>query len=151
MKLTEKSAYIKGLADGLSLDKTKPEGKLIDAMLNLISEMTEALEELDVQTDDLADYIDELDEDLGDLEEYVYDTDCDCGCDCDDDEDEDDECEFECDGNCIECDEADCPDSNMRSAFCPSCGEQIYFDDTVDLDKLVCPACGKAFKDGENA
>ena len=33
MTLTENAAYIKGLAEGLELDATKPEGKLIEKML----------------------------------------------------------------------------------------------------------------------
>ena len=139
MKLTEKSAYLKGLAEGLDLDKTKPEGKLIDAMLDLISELTEAVSEIDTQVDDLSEYVDELDEDLGDLEEFVY------------DDDDDDECDddYECDGNCIECDQADCPENDMRSALCPSCGEQIFYDESIAPESLVCPSCGKAFKDAE--
>ena len=32
MTLNEKVAYIKGLSDGLELDTTKPEGKLIKAL-----------------------------------------------------------------------------------------------------------------------
>ena len=40
MNLTEKSAYIKGLADGLELDKTTKEGKILAALLELVDEMT---------------------------------------------------------------------------------------------------------------
>lgn len=148
MTINEKSAYIKGLAEGLNLDKTTPEGKLIDAMLDLISDMAEAICELDEDLADVEDYAEELDEDLGDLESYVYDIDDDCDCDCDDCDDDD--CEY-CDGDCLECDEIDCPDEDMRSAFCPSCGEQIYFDDTIDPESLICPACGKGFADSAEA
>lgn len=142
MKLTEKSAYIKGLAEGLGIDKNTAEGKIIDALLDLVGELAEAVSEIDTQVDDLSEYVDELDEDLGDLEEYVYD---------DDDEYDDDEYDddYECDGNCIECEEVDCPENDMRSALCPKCGEQIFYDESIDPENLVCPACGKAFSEPE--
>ena len=41
MTLNEKAAYIKGLADGLDYDKTTAEGKIIAALLELVSDMTE--------------------------------------------------------------------------------------------------------------
>ena len=69
MALKEKAAYLKGLADGLDFDKTTAEGKLIAAMLELLGEMTEAIEEIDENIDYLADYIEEVDKDLGELEE----------------------------------------------------------------------------------
>jgi len=36
MNLTEKSAYIKGLAEGLEFDKTTKEGKILAALLELV-------------------------------------------------------------------------------------------------------------------
>ncbi len=148
MNINEKSAYIKGLAEGLDLDKSKPEGKLIDAMIDLISEMADIIADIDADVDELYDYAEELDEDLGDLESYVYDIDDEC--DCDDCDECDDDCEY-CDGDCLECDEIDCPDNEMRSAICPHCNEQIYFDESIDPADLICPACGKAFADSAEA
>ena len=43
MNISQRASYLKGLADGLDLDKSKPEGKLIDAMLDLIYEITEEI------------------------------------------------------------------------------------------------------------
>ena len=134
MTLPEKSSYLKGLAEGLDLDKTKPEGKLIDELLNLVSDMAKAIADLEDYADDLGDFVDELDEDLADVEDIVY-----------DDQEED----FECDGNCIDCDAEDCPDNTLRSAICPSCGEQVYFDESIDPDKIECPNCGKLLSANE--
>jgi hypothetical protein len=36
MKLTEKAAYIKGLADGLNYNKESAEGKLIAALIDMV-------------------------------------------------------------------------------------------------------------------
>ena len=45
MTLTEKAAYIKGLADGLDFDKTTAEGKLIAALLDLTGELCNAIDQ----------------------------------------------------------------------------------------------------------
>ena len=131
MTLTEKAAYLKGLAEGTALDATKPETKLINAMLDLIGELTEAVDRLEDITDELHDYSEEIDEDLGEVEEFIMDEfgdedDCDCDCDCD----------------CC-CDDDD--DDEYYEITCPSCGEVICFDETVDPADLVCPACHEHF------
>ena len=137
MNLIEKTAYIKGLADGLDLDKTTKEGKLIAALLEVVDVMAKRIETLEDAVDELNEYIEEVDEDLGDVEEYLY----------------DEEDEYECDGNCDECDECetcdecdccdgcDCEDDEYYEIECPSCGEIIYFDDDIDPEDLTCPAC----------
>ena len=64
MKLGEKSAYLQGLAQGLELDLTKTEGKLISELLSLVSDMSAAIEALEQECTRLNDYIEELDADL---------------------------------------------------------------------------------------
>ena len=129
MTLNEKAAYIQGLADGLDLDENTKEGKLIAALIDLIGEMTDAISDLEEEVDTLNDYIEEVDEDLGALEEIVYEDDC-CGCDCDCDCD-DDEYDF---------------DEDYFEIECPSCGETICFDGSIDPEELACPACGEKFE-----
>ena len=138
MTLGEKAAYIQGLADGVELDETTKEGKLIAALIDLVGDMADAIEQLDEDIDTLSDYVEELDEDLGSVEELLYD-DCDC-CDCDDDD-------CECDGNCCDCDE-DCElaDEDFFEVECPACGETICFDGSIDPEELACPACGEKFE-----
>ena len=130
MTLTEKAAYIKGLADGLNLDKNSVEGKLIDALIDIVSDITAAQAETDEDLEYLNDYIEEIDEDLGTVEEEIY-GDCDCDCDCDD-----------CDCDCDDCD-CDCGCDDSFEITCPSCGETIVFDEDVDPEDLSCPACGE--------
>ena len=136
MTLSEKAAYIQGLADGLELDESTKEGKLLAALIDLVGEMTDAIAEIDEDLDTLNDYIEEIDEDLGSVEEIVYDCECDC--------DEDD---YECDGNCCDCDE-DCElaDGDYFEVECPSCGEVVCFDESIDPEDLACPACGERFE-----
>ena len=130
MTLSEKAAYIQGLADGLELDESTKEGKLLAALIDLVGEMTDAIAEIDEDLDTLNDYIEEIDEDLGSVEEMLYD----CDCDCDDD----------CDCDCCDCDD-DC-DCDYFEVECPSCGETVCFDESIDPEDLACPACGEKFE-----
>ena len=133
LTLSEKAAYIRGLADGLDLDKSTKEGKIITALLDLVSDLAAEIADLNDEAQYLEDYVDELDEDLGDLESEVY-----------GDEDEDDEDDFEeCDGNCEGCD--GCDDEEYYEAQCPSGGEVVRFGIDVDPEDWVCPACGGKF------
>ena len=136
MNILEKSAYIKGLADGLDYDKNSAEGKLIAALIDLTGELCEYVADLSDEMDELRDYAEELDEDLGEVEEYLYSDDCDCDCDCDCDDD------FECDGDCEDCDE-DC--DGFYEATCPHCGANVCFDETCDPRDLICPSCQERF------
>ena len=126
MTLTERTAYLKGLAEGLALDETKPEGKVICEMVKLLDEMANSIADLEEDCDTLYDYIEEIDEDLGAVEEFVYDDD-DCDCDC-------------CD-----CDDEDFDDEDFFEVTCPACGETVCFDETVDPTELICPSCGEEF------
>ena len=124
MDLGEKISYIAGLADGLDIDTSKKEGKLLKAVVEALGDIVEEIKNISSDITDLEDLVDELDEDLGAVEEEVYgdccDDDCDCCCCDEDDEDIDDGFEI----------------------TCPSCGETIVFDGTVDDDgELVCPNC----------
>ena len=79
MKITEKAAYLKGLADGLELDTATKEGKLIAALLDMVDAMAQKIDEMDHDIAELNDYIEEIDEDLGEVEEYLCEEDeCDC-------------------------------------------------------------------------
>ena len=128
MKLGEKCAYLQGLAEGMQLDTEKPEGKLIGELLSLVSDMSAAIEELEQECARLDDYLDEIDADLGDVEELLFDED-------DEDDDWDDE-----DDVCAGCDGCD---DERRMLMCANCGETICFDETLDPETLICPACGK--------
>ena len=141
MSINEKAAYLKGLADGLNLDQTTAEGKLIAALIDMVDELSHAVSDTIEDVDYLNDYIEEIDEDLGEVEEILFE---------DDDVDyEDDDEEFECDGNCECCDEdceCDLDDGDFFEVVCPSCGETVCFDETADFETLACPACGEKFE-----
>ena len=140
MDILEKCAYIKGLAEGLNIDNSKPEGKVLNAIIDLLSDITATIADMDDEVATLGDYIEEIDHDLGDVEEYLYEDECDCDCDddCDCCDCEDDECDCDC---------CDCEDEDFMEAMCPHCKETICFDNEIDPEDLICPACGKSFSE----
>ncbi len=151
MAMIEKAMYIKGLCDGLSPDATTKEGKLIAALIDLVTDMAREIDDMQSKMSDLEDYCEELDEDLGDVEEVLLDIDDD---DLYDDEDE-------CDGDCAGCDqpcaladdlyedddfEDDFEEDEYFEVVCPACGDVINFDSTIDPENLRCPNCGEKFE-----
>ena len=135
MGITENAAYLKGLFDGYELDKSTKEGKIISGMLDLIADMADKISALEADNRDLHEYVEELDQDLGSVEEDLYFTDEDD--DYDDYDDLNDDEDYEGD------------DSNYYEIECPSCGETVCFDDSLEPDEVVCPACGEKIGDVE--
>ena len=125
--MDKNASYLNGLLDGIALDESKPETKIIKALVEVIGNLEEEIDALCEDADTLNDYIEEIDEDLGNLEEIVYDID-DCDCCCDDDD-------------CDCCDCSDDEDGEFYCAMCPNCGEKIYFDESCDPEEVVCPSC----------
>lgn len=119
--LSDRVSYVKGLAEGLKLDTDKNEGKLIEKILELLSELTEEVESLRQDHEDLNEYMEAIDSDLSDLEDAFY-------------EDEDDQD----DG-----DDSDGDDDNVVEYTCPHCGEEMTFEvDSFDFDEdYLCPNC----------
>ena len=117
MNLTERAAYLKGLADGVELDANTKEGKMISALIELVSDMADEIAEMDERIDTAFAYCEELDEDLGDVEEILLDEDCDCD---------------DCDGDCDECD-CCCEDEDFFEVECPACGEETKSNFSEDV------------------
>ena len=124
MTMSEKVAYLKGLAEGLNLDTEKSkEGKLISVMIGILEEVGLSLEDLDENTTALGEELDAVSDDLADVEEIVY----------GDDEDED-----EC--GC------GCEDEDFFEVECPNCGEDLEIDESVlETGSVECPNCGEKF------
>ena len=121
MTISEKVAYLKGLAEGLNLDTEKSkEGKLISVMIGILEEVGLSIEDLDVLSDDLAD-----------VESEVF------GEDEEDDDEEDDFFEVEC-PNCEEPLVIDDEALAAGEIQCPNCETRFSLDmsdDTVEADE----------------
>ena len=73
--LSDRVSYIKGLAEGLKLDTETNEGKLIEKILDLLSDLTAEVEALRSDYNDLDEYVEAIDSDLSDMEDLIYDED----------------------------------------------------------------------------
>ncbi|MDE6781255.1 MAG: hypothetical protein K2J40_07340 [Ruminococcus sp.] len=140
MKLTEKMSYLKGLMDGLEFDRTTKEGRIIDQMAEVLSELVLYVDDLQSQVDELTELCDTLDEDLGEVETEIFgDDDFQCGeCECFDDEDDED---YEFDD-----------DDELYEITCPTCGDTILLnEDMIEEGSMNCPNCDELLEfDYEN-
>lgn len=128
MTLSEKISYIRGLADGLELDADKKEVKVLNAIIDLLDDMTLAVESTEELYDDLCEQVDAIDEDLTAIEDDFYD---DCDCDC-------------CDCDCDDCDCCDEEDEIFYEVTCGKCDEQICVSEDILLEgEIECPNCGE--------
>lgn len=145
MKIKEKVAYIKGLAEGLGVCAEEKTGKVISEMLSVLSDMAEKLEAVENDNAELRQYVEELDEDLGSVETDLYETDDDDDCDCDDCDCDDCDCnDCDCDCDDCDCDDCDCDEDDV-CVVCPHCGANLVVEPDDDPEKLECPECKKVF------
>lgn len=138
MTISEKVAYLKGLAEGLNIDTDKSkEGKLIHVMIGILEEIGLALEDLEENSLALGEEIDVLSDDLADVEDIVFDEDEDEDYDDEDEEFDDDWFEVECPN----CDEVLVVDEDALAEGyikCPNCDTEYSLDltdDTVEADE----------------
>ena len=118
MTISEKVAYLKGLAEGLNLDVEKSkEGKLISVMIGILEEVGLSIEDLEENALALGEEIDALSDDLADVESVVY----------DEDEEDDDFFEVEC-PNCGEPILIDDEALAAGEVECPSCANRFSLE-----------------------
>lgn len=131
-KLTDRVSFLKGLAEGLQLDKDVAGNKLLLEIIGVLDDMAQEMADMAEAHEELNEYVESIDDDLADLEDELFgdDDDCDC-CDCDEDD----------------CDCCDCCDDedDLIEYACPHCGHEIEFRASeVDFDEeYLCAACGK--------
>ena len=125
MEISEKVAYLKGLAEGLALDTDSKEGKLIAAIIEVLDDMAEKFVDIEDELCDVEDGLDAVSDDLSDVEETLYEA--------LEDEDEDEEDD----------------DEEYFVTTCPACEEEVVFDETVLADgEVICPNCGSKLRKG---
>ncbi len=138
MTLSEKSAYLKGLMDGLNLNKETAEGKMIAGIVDLLQAMTSTISDLEDNAIAVSDELDEIEEDLDAIEEFLMDED-----DEDDDyedEDEDDDYDFVDDDD----EDFDYDEEVIYDVTCPTCGEELHLDEeTILKESIHCPKCNE--------
>ena len=139
MTISEKSAYLKGLMDGLNLDTDKAEGKLMSAIVELLGDVTKKLTDVENTTIAISDELDEIEEDLDAIEDYILDEEEDF-----DEEDFDDE--WDEDEDFEEGFDFGDEETTIYEVEC-ACGEIIDFDEEVlEAGSMVCPNCGETLE-----
>ena len=106
MTLSEKSAYLKGLMDGLQMDADKPEVKMIRAIVDMLEDVGFAIADVEENARTVSDELDLIEEELDTLGSIVF--------------DEDDEYD----------DDFDYGDA-LYEVKCPKCGEQLVIDEDL--------------------
>ena len=140
MELKEKAAYLKGLVEGLGIDESTKEGKVIKAMSELLCEMAQTVDSIDEDITQAYDQINDLSEELEDLEADLYEDD-------DADEEEDAESADDTKDEDTEDDNADVASEPYYEVACPACGETVYVsEDDLDAGEAICPSCKVAFE-----
>ena len=141
MTISEKSAYLKGLMDGLKLSTETDEGKMIAAIVDLLGDITKRLTDVEETTIAISDELDEIEEDLDAIEDFIMGLDDD---DYADDGDEDDEDWDDEDGD--EGFDFGDEDTTIYEVTC-ACGNIIDFDEeTLERGSIVCPNCGETLE-----
>lgn len=129
MTLSEKSAYLKGLMEGMQLSTETNEGKMIAALVDTIAEIAESIADLEENAIAVSDELDEIEETLDAMEDFLLDEDD------DDDDDDDDEDDYDFDFD---------DDEVIYEVECPACGEIINIDEEMlDAGSVICPNCGE--------
>ena len=145
MTISEKSAYLKGLMDGLNLNTEAGEGKMIAAIVDLLGDVTRTLTDVEETTIAISDELDEIEEDLDAIEDYIMDVDFDE----DEDEDDDDDDDFDDEDDDEEYEEGfdfGDEDSTIFEVTC-ACGCVIAFDEeTLEKGSMICPDCGETLE-----
>ncbi len=141
MTISEKSAYLKGLMDGLKLSTETDEGKMIAAIVDLLGDVTKKVTDIEATTIAISDELDEIEEDLDAIEDYILDEEEDEEYEDDDDFDWDDDEEYDEEGF----DFGD-EDTTIYEVEC-ACGNIINFDEeTLEAGSIVCDNCGETLE-----
>ena len=123
--IMQKAAYLKGLAEGMELDASSKEGRILSALLELVEEMACSVSALEDSTAGIEDELDEIAEELIEIETRF--DEC-----CGDDDDWEDDCDC--------CDD----DSYYYEVVCPTCNECIALEESIVAQGgITCPNCGE--------
>ena len=153
MTISEKSAYLKGLMDGLKLDTETNEGKMIAAIVDLLGDMSKRMVDIEDTTIAISDELDEIEEDLDAIEDFILDEDDEDDWDEDYEDYEDDEDYYDPEEDDSEDEEEPeegfdfgDEDSTIYEVEC-ACGNIIDFDEEVlESGSIVCPNCGETLE-----
>jgi len=127
--IKEKISFLQGLTQGLDVDRSSKEGKVLTGIISVLEDMADQIEDIEIAQDELADYLESIDEDICDLEDGVF-----------GDEEFPDEDFVEV--VCPKCQEIVCfetdivDDEDLIEVTCPNCDEVVYVNDQDILEGI---------------
>ena len=132
MEMIEKVTYLKGLAEGLGLDDSTKEGKVLGLVIDLLDDVVVALADVDENFAGMSEDLEAMEEDLEEVLEDIYGDDdddeyCDCGCGCG--------------GGALDF------EGELYEVVCPACADVVCVDeDMLDEGQISCPGCGQVLE-----
>ncbi|MBR1749553.1 MAG: hypothetical protein IJ740_01545 [Ruminococcus sp.] len=124
MELSQRVAYLKGLMDGLKIDDSTDQGKILKLMADILEDMAVSIEDVADEVDEVVEIVDDIDADLGDLEQEVY---------FGDEDDDDDYAPAE-----------DFEGDFIYECVCPNCGDTIRLGESIiEQGYIDCPNCNE--------
>lgn len=130
--ISERVAFIKGLAEGMKINDSTNEGKLLNAIIDVLDDIALAVDDIEEIQDEMSEQVDGIDEDLAEVEKLIYDE--------DDEEIQFEEVECPYCGEIIEVD-LDMIDEDAETIECPHCNQKIELEWDCDCDDEGC-GCG---------
>ena len=134
MEMIEKVAYLKGLAEGLGLDDSTKEGKVLGLVIDLLDDVVAALDYVEEDLQSMEEDLEAMEEDLEEVLEDIY-------------GDDDDECDCGCESSALDF------EGELYEVVCPACADVVCVDeDMLDQGQISCPGCGETLEfdlDGE--
>ncbi|MBR9646914.1 CD1247 N-terminal domain-containing protein [Clostridium tyrobutyricum] len=114
--ITSRVAYLKGLVNGLEIDKDSKEGKVLLEIINLLYDMSDEISEVSRNQRTMNEYLDDIHEDLSDLVDNV---------------------------NYDDYETLEDIEDNFQEVDCPNCGDLVYVDKDImgSKEAIVCPSC----------
>lgn len=124
MEITEKVAYLRGLMEGLGIDSSTKEGKVLASVVDILDDIAVSVSDLESGISMVAQQMDLFDEELDEIHEEIFGDGEGCGCEDDDDY-----------------------EGELYEVTCPTCGDTVCVDeDMLDEGEIECPGCGEALE-----
>lgn len=116
--IMSKVSYLSGLVDGLSIDESTKEGRILTEIVSVLKDIAVEISEISESQKVVQEYIDAIDEDLAELQEDFYDEDYEL---------------YEDEGD------------NFIKLECPNCEDTVYVDKDIIAkgEEITCPNCHK--------
>ena len=112
--LRERVAYLKGLTEGMNLDDSTSERKLLKAIVDVLDDIALAVDDIEEVQEQLSDQVDSIDEDMAEIESILFDGD------------------------------VEGYGEGLGEFLCPHCNESIVINEDMFDEEgkvLVCPNC----------